>query len=520
MKKLCKSVRYWKIVFAYTFVFCLLCLTGCHPALSSDEQIQRFEKAGPITPEVDIDSVLRAKIHTGYYQVVPGDILELQMPAALRIISSDLSNWYKPVSGHDDVEPYLFRVSDAGIITLPIVGEMTVAGKKLTEIEIAVVSAYYPKYVANLPSVVCKVKEYQYRNVTVVGAVVKPGLYRLHSDEMSLVAALMKAGGIVEEGASLIIIQHAARSGEDEPRPSLYRPSDVRTKEGRDEPPKTTGSTALTAPAHSLDVEKKEVDLAFQQNDFPNTKGRLTVSRGKKVLHSAEVDVASEKERAAFVKNLGKLHQDTRSGDIEQALSQLAKKIERISNVSPLHKYSNDNEEKESNNIAEYEPNAPDTEPAKVSAAGHANSETIILPVKGLNIPFADVALRDGDIVEVERFDPAVFTVLGPVEKPGTFDYPPDIQYNLMQALAFAGGPDLLLDPRYVTIYRQDANGEIVSATFELDRKSLANASKIRIKPGDVISVEMTPETRARMILKEMFYIRVGYDIDEVFRSR
>ena len=501
MKKLCKSVQYWKIVFECTIAICLVCLTGCHPALSSDEQIRRFEKAGPITPKVDIDSVLRAKIHTGYYQVVPGDILELQMPAALRIISSDLSNWFKPVSGHDDVEPYLFRVSDAGTITLPIVGEMTVAGKKLTEIEIAVVNAYYPRYVANLPSVVCKVKEYQYRNVTVVGAVVQPGLYRLHSDEMSLVAALMKAGGIVAEGASSIIIQHAARSGEDEP-------------------PKTTGSTALTAPARRLDAEKKEVDLAFQQNDFPNTKGRLTVSRGKKVLHSAEVDVASEKERAAFVKNLGKLHQDTRSGDIEQALSQLAKKIERISFGEPLHKYSNDNEETESNNIAEHELNAPDTEPAKVSTAGPANSEKIILPVKGLNIPFADVALHDGDIVEVERFDPAVFTVLGPVEKPGTFDYPPDIQYNLMQALAFAGGPDLILNPRYVTIYRQDTNGEIVSATFELHRKSLAKASKIKIKPGDVISVEMTPETRARMILKEMFYIRVGYDIDEVFRAR
>jgi len=501
VKKFWQSIQYWKIVFECTIAIYLLCLTGCHPALSSDEQIRRFEKAGPITPKVDIDSVLRAKIHTGYYQVVPGDILELQMPAALRIISSDLSNWFKPVSGHDDVEPYLFRVSDAGTITLPIVGEMTVAGKKLTEIEIAVVNAYYPRYVANFPSVVCKVKEYQYRNVTVVGAVVQPGLYRLHSDEMSLVAALMKAGGIVAEGASSIIIQHAARSGEDEP-------------------PKTTGSTALTAPARRLDAEKKEVDLAFQQNDFPNTKGRLTVSRGKKVLHSAEVDVASEKERAAFVKNLGKLHQDTRRGCIEQALSQLAKKIERISLGEPLHKYSNDNEEKESNNIAEHELNAPDTEPAKVSTAGPANSEKIILPVKGLNIPFADVALHDGDIVEVERFDPAVFTVLGPVEKPGTFDYPPDIQYNLMQALAFAGGPDLILNPRYVTIYRQDTNGEIVSATFELHRKSLAKASKIKIKPGDVISVEMTPETRARMILKEMFYIRVGYDIDEVFRAR
>lgn len=499
MKKLCKSVLYWKIVFAYTFVFCLLFVTGCHPTLSSDEQIQRFEKAGPIIPEVDIDIVLRAKAHTGYYRVVPGDILELQMPAALRIISSDLSNWFKPVSGHGDVEPYLFRVSDAGTITLPIVGEMPVAGKKLTEIEISVVNAYYPKYVSNLPSVVCKVKEYQYSNVTVVGAVVQPGLYRLHSDEMSLVAALMKAGGIVKEGASLITIQHASLLGEDEP-------------------PKTSDSTDLTGPTQTVDVEKEEVSMVFRQDDFPNTKGRLTVSRGNNILHSAHIDVAREKERQAFVNNLDKLHQNTQSGDIGQALAQLAKKMEQISNLRPHNSFSNNNEEKELNNIAEHESISSYTEPAKALRAGPSNSEKVILPVKGLNIPFVDVALRDGDIIEVERFDPAVFTVLGPVEKPGTFDYPPDIQYNLMQALAFAGGPDLVLDPRYVTIYRQDANAEIVSATFGLDRKSLAKASKISIKPGDVISVEMTPATSAKIILKEMFYIRVGYDVDEVFK--
>lgn len=501
MNKLCKSVQYWKIVFSYTFVFCLLCVMGCHPTLSTDEQILRFEKAGPITPEVDIDSVLRAKKHTGYYRVVPGDILEIQMPAALRIVSSDLSNWFKPVPGHDDIEPYLFRVSDAGTITLPIVGEMSVVDKTLTEIETLAVNAYHPKYVANLPSIVCKVKEYQFKNVTVVGAVLKPGLFQLRSDEMSLVAVLMKAGGIVEEGASLITIQHADISGEDEQ-------------------PNTIGSKDLSTFAHPVDEKKEDVEMVFQQNDFPNTKGRLIVSKGKKVLHSADVDIASEKDRAAFVDNLAMFDQDTQITDIGQALSQLAEKMERISNVRPDDSDTMNNEEKELNNIAEHELNAPDIEPAKVSSAGLQFSERIILPVKGLNIPFADVALQDGDIVEVERFDPAVFTVLGPVKSPGTFDYPPDVEYNLMQALAFAGGPDLLLDPRYVTIYRQDANGEIVTATFGLDRKSLAKASKTKIKPGDVISVEMTPATRVRMILKEMFYIRVGYDIDEIFNGR
>ena len=369
MKKLCSGVQYWKIVFAYTLVFCLLCATGCNgPALSSAEQVGEFEKAGPLTPEVDVSRLIKAKIHTGPYRVVSGDILELQMPAILRVISSDLPDSLQKV------EPYLCRVSDAGTITLPIVGEMPVAGIKLAEVESSVVDAYFPKYVVKLPTVVCKVIEYYTENVTVVGAVAEPGLYPLRSDEMSLVALLMKAGGIVKDGASSITIRHHGRSG----------------------------------------------------------------------------------------------------------------KQEELTNIDP----------------------------AKVSNADGTNSEPMVLPVKGLNIPFADVALRAGDVVEVEKLNPQVFTVMGLVKSPNAFPYPLDVQYNLMQALAFAGGFDMVADPRYVKIYRQDTNGEVISATFRIDDKSLAYASNVVIKPGDVVYVDHTPRTRINQFLSNVFYIRAGVDLD------
>lgn len=433
MKKLRESILYWKIVFLYTFVFvCLLCMSGCSSLISSDEQMRRFEQAGPITPEVDIDGLLRAKIYTGYYRVVVGDILKLRMPAVLRIVSPDLSKWFEPVPGHYDIEPYLFRVSEAGSITLPIVGEMLVAGRKLTEIEILIVNAYYPKYVANLPSVVCEVKEYQTEKITVIGGVTDPGLYRLRSDEMSLVAALMKAGGIIEEGASLITIQHADSFVEDE---------------------------------------------ALQANDSSNREERIITSRLDKVLRYADTNIKDEKKREAFIKNLVELHRNSQNDDIEQTLRQLEEKAVDVSS---------------------------------------SKSRPIVLPVKGLNIPFADVTLRAGDVIEIKKLNPEVFTVLGPVKSPGAFPYPHDTQYNLMQALAFAGGPDLILNPRYVTIYRQDSNGQIVSATFGLDRRFLAKTSTIKIEPGDVISVEMTAATRARIILREMLSIRFDYDLDEL----
>lgn len=389
MMKSYKSILCCKYVFAWTFAFiCLLFAAGCFPQLSTNEELQRFHAAGPITPQVDVNRLLNAKMHTGYYRVIPGDILELQLPAVLRVISPDLSSWFKPVSGHNDVEPYLFRASDAGIISLPIIGKIHVAGLTLTEIEILVVNSFYPKYVENLPSVICKVKEYQTQNITVLGGIVRPGLYRLNSDEMSLVAVLMKAGGIIDKGAALITIRHADHSAD--------KRSEV-----------------------TSDIDRMNVS---EVSEIVSAKSRYN-----------QVDLAP-----------------------------------------------------------------------------------IVLPVKDMNIPFADVVLLDGDTIRVEKLDPEVFTVLGPVKSPGVFPYPPNVEYNLMQSLAFAGGLDIALDPRYVTIYRQDAESQIVSATFYLDGKTLARASGIMIKPGDVISVEVTAGVRTRLVLREMLIIRFGFDLNRL----
>lgn len=271
MKETRRFVRRRKTICTHTFalVFCFLTLAGCGPKLSSPEQVREFEKAGPLKLEKEVN--LSGQAHIGPYRVVPGDILEFQMPAVLRVISSDLSEWLRPVYGHADIEPYLVRISNNGTIILPIVGELSASGKTLAEIELMVINAYYPKYVVNPPMVVCEVKKYQ-----------------------------------------------------------------------------------------------------------------------------------SENER--------------------------------------------------------------------------------------------------------------VFTVIGLVNKSNAFPYPPDVQYNLMEALAFAGGLDMVADPRFLKIYRQDATGKVISATFGIDKKSLADAYSVVIKPGDVVYVDHTFRTRFNKFISDVFHITVGAD--------
>ena len=119
-------------------------------------------------------------------------------------------------------------------------------------------------------------------------------------------------------------------------------------------------------------------------------------------------------------------------------------------------------------------------------------------------------------VCEVEQYrreNERVFTVMGLVNNPNAFPYPPDVQYNLMEALAFAGGLDMVADPKYVKIFRQGADGEIVSAVFGVGSKQMADAYSTAIKPGDVVYVDHTLITRTNQFLSNVFRIGVGADV-------
>jgi polysaccharide export outer membrane protein len=141
----------------------------------------------------------------------------------------------------------------------------------------------------------------------------------------------------------------------------------------------------------------------------------------------------------------------------------------------------------------------------RISRAGEDAGEpqALLLPVRGLNIPFVDVPLEGGETIEVERWDPAIFTVIGLVGGAGggggggAFEYPRDTEYNLLQALAMAGGPDPIAGPPYATIYRKKASGEVLAVSFEI-RGSEWRQAEVVIKPGDIISVQPTMGTWTR----------------------
>ncbi len=542
-------------------------LVGCSDQviLSSAAELMEFENTGPVPSSVDIDRLVRAKIGGGAYRIVPGDVLELTMPTILRVVIPE-----KP-DIPERTTPYACRVSDKGTITLPIVGEIEAAEKSLAEIESSIIDAYYPKYVVTRPSVFARILEYKTVKISIIGAVKEPGIYELPSDRMSLVALLMEAGGIIDNGATLIRITHSDETvlnNVKTPREILGKTTEkiieqsIRPKE-----------TMLAMPSARYSAyNETEVQLTFEQPTPSNTIGQLDIIKHDGTILLAEkLDITSENEREVLLKKLA--HKDSRvsTGKVNQRLCALAEMLKPGSGIynsknRTTDKTMNPNAElnmaqillaggfadeninsntelnwsdSEQNSTVDdvlykqlvekyqelidtfdQENNSENVEKAELGKP--KEPEPLVLPVKGLNIPFADVALQDGDSVIVERLEQPLFTVIGLVREPGNFPYPPDVQYNLTQAIAFAGGLDKTAEPRYATVYRLKPDRTVVRAAFKIiDDSKLTDASSTLIKPGDIVAVEQTPRTRTKLFLDSVFRINLGiYTPLDIFDER
>ena len=102
---------------------------------------------------------------------------------------------------------------------------------------------------------------------------------------------------------------------------------------------------------------------------------------------------------------------------------------------------------------------------------------------------------RDGFLVypqvslTVRTYAQKLFTVLGQVQKPGSYDMKGSDEITLLQAIGMAGGYTKIANPGRVTVKRQQEGGERI---IKLDAKRMArgdDSASFYIKPGDVITV-------------------------------
>ncbi len=151
------------------------------PPISQDETKDNPKSLGQETRDLErLASLWQERRRQGAaldYPVGAGDVVEISVPAMQEIGAKTV------------------RVSGEGTISLPFVGQIRAEG--LTEEELAqAIRAKLEAYMYN-PRVAIFVKEYRSRQVAVLGAVGKPGLYSLSSGADTIMDVLSRAGGLL-----------------------------------------------------------------------------------------------------------------------------------------------------------------------------------------------------------------------------------------------------------------------------------------------------------------------------------
>ena len=99
------------------------------------------------------------------------------------------------------------RVSTAGSISMPLIGDVRVAGLSSTEAQGAIEGELRQRSILNNPQVSIYVKEYTSSGISVAGEVSRPGFYSALGP-LRLFDILQAAGGPTDKAATKVVITH------------------------------------------------------------------------------------------------------------------------------------------------------------------------------------------------------------------------------------------------------------------------------------------------------------------------
>ncbi|MAT15898.1 MAG: hypothetical protein CMJ46_11595 [Planctomyces sp.] len=106
------------------------------------------------------------------------------------------------------------RVDENGNVDLPIIGQVPVAQLELIDAEAAIAGAAMQRRIFKSPHITVTMKQQRENTVTVIGAVVKQGDYKLPRGKSDLLSALVAAGGLSEDAGTMVEIRNGTDSKE------------------------------------------------------------------------------------------------------------------------------------------------------------------------------------------------------------------------------------------------------------------------------------------------------------------
>ena len=180
-------------------LFLFFLLNGCSGSASRPDSTKggQFDSANAlqVSQNRDNDDLVRLaslwerrkrERSSSDYPIGPGDVLEIN------------------VANVDEIKNVSERVTAEETISLPFVGVIKTRGLTDKTLRAEIARRLETNYVRN-PQVSLFVKEFRSRQVAVIGAVQKPGLYNLASSADTVLGMISQAGGMTTQSAERIL---------------------------------------------------------------------------------------------------------------------------------------------------------------------------------------------------------------------------------------------------------------------------------------------------------------------------
>jgi polysaccharide biosynthesis/export protein len=198
---------YYKViaVFVLSMMVAAACATGTAP-----EATVSSVRAQPIQPSAsEINRALATlagstSAISGDYRIGPEDLLQITLynVTAETALTPSSDARLTP-------RTTIVRVSQQGILSLPLLGEIRVSGMTASEVE-STLRKEYERYIYH-PQVGVLVTEYRQR-VSVIGAAVKPGVFELTGPK-TVIDLLAMAGGVTDTAGTQVHIYRQGPNG-------------------------------------------------------------------------------------------------------------------------------------------------------------------------------------------------------------------------------------------------------------------------------------------------------------------
>ena len=150
------------------------------------ESVSRPPVASDSAPQAEITSLLQERTRPTdrvNYVIGPGDKIDLRVQNLQELTGT-------------------WEVSEEGIVVLPLLGSIKVGGSTEREATERVRHQLADLIVA--PEITLAVKEYHGQQVSVIGAVAKPGVYTLRSYDETIADVITEAGGVTQDAETRI----------------------------------------------------------------------------------------------------------------------------------------------------------------------------------------------------------------------------------------------------------------------------------------------------------------------------